>query len=193
MTKVLVTYASSHGATAGIARTITNLLRDNGLVVLLKRMEDDPAVNEADAVVFGSAVYIGDWLPKAVEFVKRHEVELCQRPCWVFSSGPTGGGNPVELLNGSLLPESVQEIIERVDPREVVVFHGKIDLRRLTKNERTIVKAAKIPKGDYRNWHAIKFWAQHIADTLKAELGTADENTPEDVPEAETPQPQTER
>jgi hypothetical protein len=40
-------------------------------------------------------------------------------------------------------------------------------LRRLRKNERLIVKAAQVQKGDFRNWHAIEIWAQQIADTLK--------------------------
>jgi hypothetical protein len=54
-----------------------------------------------------------------------------------------------------------------IKPREVVVFGGKIDLRRLRKDERVTVQEENVEKGDFRNWHAIKFWAQQIADALK--------------------------
>jgi hypothetical protein len=37
----------------------------------------------------------------------------------------------------------------------------------LRKDERVIIKTTHVPKGDFRNWHAIKFWAQQIADALK--------------------------
>jgi menaquinone-dependent protoporphyrinogen IX oxidase len=54
-----------------------------------------------------------------------------------------------------------------IKPHDIVVFGGKIDLRRLRKNERLIVKAAQVQKGDFRNWHAIETWVQQIADVLK--------------------------
>ena len=167
MTKVLVTFASSHGATAEIAQVIGTVLRDNQLVVDVRRMEDIKDISAYDALVVGSAIYIGEWIDLAKHFLTEHTDNLRHKYVWLFSSGPTGEGNALELLDGVRLPESVEAIAAEIQPRDVAVFGGKIDLRRLRKNERIIVKAADVPKGDFRNWHAIKFWAQQIADALK--------------------------
>jgi len=167
MSKVLVTFASSHGSTVDIAQTIAKVLRENCFIVDVKRIEAVKRLEEYDAVVLGSAIYIGEWLDTATTFLVKNAKTLNQQHVWLFSSGPTGEGNPVALLNGAVVPENLEEVIKEINPRDVVVFGGKIDLRRLRKNERLIVKAAKVPKGDFRNWHAIKFWAQQIADALK--------------------------
>ena len=167
MTKVLVTFASSHGATAEIAHVIGTVLRDNKFAVDVRRIEDVKAISAYNAIVLGSAIYIGEWLGSAQDFLIAHAETLKKQYVWLFSSGPTGEGNVLELLDGARLPESLEAIVAAIEPRDVAVFGGKIDLRRLRKNERVIIKAANVPKGDFRNWYAIKFWAQQIADTLK--------------------------
>lgn len=170
MPTVFVTYASEHGSTAGIARTIAAVLRENTFDVDLKRMEEAPDdICKYDAIILGSAVYIGEWLPKAVDFLLKHHEKLSACPTWVFSSGPTGE-EVDSLVDGQILPTDLQPLIDKLQPRDVVVFSGKIDLRRLTQHERTMVKQKGIPKGDYRDWPAIRTWAQEIAKTLKDEI-----------------------
>ncbi len=166
MTKVLVTFASSHGATADIAHVIMKVLRYNRLTVDVVRIEEVGNLPDYDAVVLGSAIYVGEWMAEAAHFLMDNAAVLQKQHVWMFASGPTGEGNPLELLDGEVVPESLHEVMETIEPREVVVFGGKLDLRRLRHSERVIVKAAQVPKGDFRNWHAIKFWAQQIADAL---------------------------
>ena len=169
MTKVqvLITFASSHGATAEIAQTIGTVLRNNHLVVDVKRMEQVKDITPYDAVILGSAIYTHEWMDLAKDFLVEHADVLKKQHIWVFSSGPTGEGNPLELLEGEVLPENVAALVAEVKPRDTVVFGGKIDLRRLRKDERVVVQEENVEKGDFRNWHAIKFWAQQIADALK--------------------------
>jgi menaquinone-dependent protoporphyrinogen IX oxidase len=71
MMKVLVAYASRHGATRGIAQRIADVLRTEGLEVDVAPVDHAAGVGAADAVVIGSAVYMGTWLKEAVEFVKQ--------------------------------------------------------------------------------------------------------------------------
>lgn len=169
MPTIFVTYASEHGSTAGIARTIATVLRENTFEVDLKRMEEAPDdLCKYDAIIFGSAVYIGEWLPKAVDFLLKHHEKLANCPTWVFSSGSTGEESET-LVDGEILPSDLQPFIDKLNPRDIVVFSGKIDLRRLTQHERTMVKSKGIPKGDYRDWQAIRTWAQEIANILKSE------------------------
>ena len=125
----------------------------------------DPAAY--DAVVLGSAVYAGRWRGEAVQFLETNEAALAARPTWIFSSGPTGEGDPATLLKGWRFPEAQQPLADRVKPRDVAVFGGEIDDRKINFAEKAIVKMVKAPSGDYRDWDNITAWAEGIA----AELG----------------------
>jgi menaquinone-dependent protoporphyrinogen oxidase len=167
MTQVLVTFASSHGATAEIGEVIGKVLRDNQLDVDVIRVEDVEKIDSYDVVVLGSAVYRGEWMKVIRDFLYENAHILKNQHIWLFSSGPTGEGNPVRLVDGVTIPESIQPLMKIVNPRDVAVFGGKIDLRRLKKDERVTVQEKEMEKGDFRNWHAVQFWAQQIVDALK--------------------------
>jgi menaquinone-dependent protoporphyrinogen oxidase len=166
MTKVLVTYASEHGGTAQIAQTIAKVLRQFNLEVTAKRMEGLDFIGDYDAIVLGSAIYLGDWLPEAGNFLEKQHAILREKPLWLFSSGPTGEGDALKLLNGAIVPPNLENLIASLHARDICVFHGKIDLRRLPPQAREMIKAANIPRGDFRDWEAIKRWASEIAHAL---------------------------
>lgn len=79
------------------------------------------------AVVLGSAVYIGRWHKEAARFLKANEQTLAGKSVWLFSSGPTGEGDPVELLQGWRFPGKLQPIADRIQPRDIAVFHGALE------------------------------------------------------------------
>ena len=165
--QVLVAYATKHGATAEIAEKIGQVLRQAGL-----RTDVLPADRVIDltpytAVVLGSAVYIGRWRKEATTFLKANEKVLAQRLVWLFSSGPTGEGEPVELTKGWRFPKALQPIADRIRPRDVAVFHGDVNMKKLNFIEKWMIKNVKAPPGDFRDWEAITSWATAIADVLK--------------------------
>src|SRR4029453_8688682 len=86
--KILVAYASRHGAMKGIAARIAETLERTGLQVTLRSVDNAGPIEEFGAFVIGSAAYLGGWLGKATTFVRRHRDELASRPVWLFSSGP---------------------------------------------------------------------------------------------------------
>ena len=88
--KILVAYASRHGATRGIAEHIAETLTQSGLDVTLESVENVGPADRYDGFVIGSAAYLGGWLGEATAFVRRHHELLSGRPVWLFSSGPTG-------------------------------------------------------------------------------------------------------
>lgn len=88
--KVLVTAASKYGSTAEIAQAIGDVLAGRGVDATVMPFDGATAVDDYDAVVFGSAVYAGHWLSPAKEFVQRNALALADRPVWLFSSGPIG-------------------------------------------------------------------------------------------------------
>jgi menaquinone-dependent protoporphyrinogen oxidase len=88
--KVLVTVASRHQATRGIAEMIAEELKTSGLDVDLYDAADVPDLGAYEAVILGSAVYTGGWLPAARHLVDFQEPALRKVPVWLFSSGPIG-------------------------------------------------------------------------------------------------------
>jgi len=168
MTKqVLVAYATKYGATAGIAEKIGEVLRQAGLdtdVLPADRVGD---LSVYQAVVLGSAVYIGQWRKEAARFLKANEAALTGKPVWLFSSGPTGQGNPAELTQGWRFPKGLQPLADRIKPRDVALFHGATDANKLNLIEKWMLKNVQAPVGDYRDWQAITAWGAAIADELK--------------------------
>jgi menaquinone-dependent protoporphyrinogen oxidase len=167
-TKVLVAYATKYGATAGIAERIGQVLQEAGLAVDLKRVDQAGDPTAYQAVVLGSAVYIGRWRKEAAKYLQAHEKTLAQRPVWLFNSGPLGEGDAAELAGDLGFPKGLRPIADRIRPREIVVFHGAVDLDKLNPLERWMFKNVKSPVGDFRDWDAIDAWAAGIAEALTA-------------------------
>ena len=166
-TKVLVTYATKYGATAEIAARVGQVLNEAGLSTVVQPVDNVGDVREFDAVVLGSAVYAGQWRKEAAAFLTDNEHQLAERPVWLFSSGPTGEGEPAELMKGWTFPVAQQPIADRIHPRDIVFFGGKIDKEKLNLGEKLLIKGVKAPVGDFRDWQAIEAWAAEIAETLK--------------------------
>ena len=165
---ILVTYASSYGATKEIAEKIGEVIQQSGLQVEVSPVKDVREVTSYGAVVLGSALYVGAWLKEAVDFMKLNEKKLADLPVWIFASGPTGEGDPVELLDGKVLPAALQPVIDRIQPRDVAVFHGFINPDKLNFVQKlAITKLVKKPMGDFRDWDAIAGWASMVADSLQ--------------------------
>jgi menaquinone-dependent protoporphyrinogen oxidase len=165
--QVLVAYATKYGATAEIAEKIGQVLREAGLRADVLPVDRAGDVTPYQAVVLGSAVYIGRWRKEAVKFLQANETALAGKPVWLFSSGPTGEGDPVELTQGWRLPQKLQPIADRIAPRDIAVFHGAANVGKLNFIEKWMLKNVKAPVGDFRDWEAITSWATHIAAALK--------------------------
>lgn len=155
----LIAYASKHGATAGIAERLGETLRGAGLDarVLPVAAVSDPL--EADAVILGSAVYMGHWMKEAADFLRLHRSQLAQHRLWLFSSGPVG---PKEL------PEAVEiaEFRRLLEIQDHHTFAGALDATKLSLAERVMVRAVKAPYGDYRSWDDVDAWAGAIASRV---------------------------
>lgn len=166
-TKVLVAYASKHGATAEIAEKIGQALREAGLDTEVLPADRVTGLGPYRAVVLGSAMYVGRWQKEASRFLEHNEKALAERPVWIFSSGPTGEGDPVELSSGWIFPKGLQPIADRIKPRDITIFHGSLDITKLGFLEKQMIKGVKAPVGDFRDWQAITSWAKAIAEALQ--------------------------
>jgi menaquinone-dependent protoporphyrinogen oxidase len=165
--QVLVAYATKYGATAEIAEKIGEVLRQAGLRTDVLPADSVGDLSPYQAVVLGSAVYIGQWRKEAAKFLKANENALAGKPVWLFSSGPTGAGDPAELMQGWQFPGKLQPVADRIGPRDIAIFHGAVDANKLNFIEKWMLKNVKAPTGDFRDWEAITAWATAIADELK--------------------------
>ena len=180
--KILVAYATRHGATAGIAEHIATTLAAHGHHAQAQPVEEVDAVEGYDAVVLGGAAYMFHWLKPAVRFAKKHKKELAARPVWLFSSGPLGtdlvdddGKDVLETTR----PREFDELTTLLQPRGEEVFFGAYDpdaapigiTERITR--RMPAARDSMPAGDFRDWEAITAWAEGIAAELASAEGRA--------------------
>jgi len=180
--RILVAFASRHGGTEGIADAIAAALREaelaaqNGAVeyavspgpgirhlVDVRGVGDVEDVTGYDAVVMGSAVYVGRWMDSARRFVLAHASALRNRPVWLFSSGPVGDPAVPDTEAAD-----AAELAEVVDAQGTRTFAGRLRPAELSLPERARIRDIHAAEGDYRDWAEIREWALDIADTLAA-------------------------
>lgn len=159
--RILVASASKHGSTEEIGAFIAERLRTRGLDAEAIPLGEVDGLLGYDAVVLGSAVYVGSWMKDAKAFVKTKRERLATMPVWLFSSGPTDPEGEHAVSDDQLA-----DLEEALHPREHAVFFGVIDLDRLGFVEKRVVKAVKAPLGDFRDWDLIGAFADRIADAL---------------------------
>jgi menaquinone-dependent protoporphyrinogen oxidase len=159
--KILVCAASKYGATGEIARAVGDVLSERGADVTVIPPEDVGAIAEFDAVVLGSAVYMGQWMKSARELADRSGAALTARPVWLFSSGPVG--EPPKPADS---PVDVSAILKATKARDHRVFAGRLVKEHLSFPERAMVLALRAQEGDFRNWTEVRGWAAGIADAL---------------------------
>jgi menaquinone-dependent protoporphyrinogen oxidase len=159
--KVLVSAASRHGATTDIAKAIGDALEAAGLEVAVLPPDTVTSLAGFDAVVLGSAVYVGNWLESAKDLVERLGPELASRPVWLFSSGPIGDPPKPEED-----PVDLAELLAATGARGHRLIPGLVDKSRLGLGEKVILAAVRAPEGDYRPWDEIRAWAGEIAAAL---------------------------
>jgi menaquinone-dependent protoporphyrinogen oxidase len=176
--RVLVAVASRHGATRDIARAIGARLEqgtpgredgvDDGVMAVVLPVEQRPDPRPYDAVILGSAVYMGRWLEPARDYATAFAGALRERPVWLFSSGPIGAPPfpPDE-------PHDAGPLRQITGAREHCVFPGRLDKQVLGFGERAMVTAMRAPTGDFRDWDGVRAWADAIAVDLAATWAVA--------------------
>jgi menaquinone-dependent protoporphyrinogen oxidase len=177
--KVLVAYASRHGATQGIAERIAQTLSGSGLEVTIQRADQAQASEAYDAFVIGSGAYAGHWVGAASNFVRRNRTLLEKRPVWLFSSGPVGPDKVDKSgrdVTETARPKEFAEFAGAIHPRDEHVFFGAYDPdlpptgldERLMKGFMKLMPSVRnaLPAGDFRDWPAIEAWAKGIAQEL---------------------------
>lgn len=170
--KILVTYASRFGATAGVAEAIGKTLAELGAPVDVLPMKDVVDLTAYRAVVAGSAINGGVWLPEALQFVRAHQAELRQRPFAAFLVCMT-----LSMKNGEQYRSSIANWLDLVQalvrPVSEGLFAGALDIRKIPSfSDRLKFRLSVLfgvwKEGDHRDWNAIRAWAESLYPVLNA-------------------------
>jgi menaquinone-dependent protoporphyrinogen oxidase len=171
-TRVLVTYATAAGSTAGVAERIAGTLLAAGADVACRPAGPDIDLRPFDAFVVGSAVHNMAWLQPALDLLPR--VHETGRPVWCFSvGGIQPGGRLTRAMTDRELGRIAQEFPPSLAPRDSRMFGGIIDMRHTPLWGRLFFRATGGRPGDHRDWPAIEAWAAEIARSLPTRSGTA--------------------
>lgn len=155
--KVLIAYASKAGSTSEVAEAMAEVLRAKGSQVDVKQIKNVSDLGSYQAVILGSCIRMGSWLPEAVDFVKKHKAELGKMPTAYFVMNATLREDTPE--NRKTVLAYLDPVRAEFEPGKIGLFAGKMDLNKLSFIDRMISKMVGSVEGDFRDWNAIRAWA----------------------------------
>ncbi len=168
--KILVTYASRTGWTPAVAEVICRTLQETGAEVDLLPMKEVKELSIYSAVVAGSAINGGAWLPEAMQFIQINQAELTKKSFAAFLVCMT-----LAMKNGEQYRQHVSTWLEPVrslvKPVSEGLFAGGLDIRRIPSASdrfkfRLSVLFGAWKEGDHRNWDVIRSWAAGLLPAL---------------------------
>jgi menaquinone-dependent protoporphyrinogen oxidase len=168
--KILVTYASRFGSTAGVAEAIGKTLTEAGLQVEVLPMQQVSDLSPYSAVVAGSAINGGIWLPQAMDFMHKNQVALASKPFAAFLVCMTLTMRNAEKYRPHVA-NWLQLVRNLVKPVSEGLFAGALDIKRIpSASDRLKFQLSVLfgawKEGDHRDWDAIQRWAQSLPPLL---------------------------
>lgn len=168
--KILVTFSTRTGSTKGVSECIGKTLSDLGESVDVLPMQEIEDLTDYRAVIAGSAIQAGKWLPEAFDFVKTHKNELNKKPFAAFLVCMTlampKGKSYRETVSGWLDP-----VRSLVTPIDVGLFKGTLDVEKIQSFSdrfkfRISVLLGIWKEGDHRDWVSIQKWTENLKSHL---------------------------
>lgn len=168
--KILVTYASRTGATAGVAEAIGKTLVESGVQVDVRPMQEVTDLTPYRAVVAGSGIQGKQWLPEAMQFLQARQAELRRKPCAVFLVCMTLAMNKGDYRRE--VSTWLQPVRALVRPVSEGLFAGILDINKVPSFKdrmmfKISVKSGVWSEGDHRDWEAIQQWAASLPPLLQ--------------------------
>jgi len=168
--KILVTYASRFGSTEGVAKSIAATLSENGMKVDVLPMREVRDLSAYDAVVAGSAINGGAWLPEAIQWMCDHQAELKRKPFAAFLVCMTLTMKSGEQYR-SHVSSWLNPVRALVRPVSEGLFAGGLDIRKIPSfSDRLKFRLSVLfgvwKEGDHRDWNAIRQWAMELKPLL---------------------------
>lgn len=167
---ILVTYASRTGFTSGVANTVGKTLAEGGAAVEVLDIKDVKDLSKYRAIVAGSAIQGGKWLPEAMQFIKKYQAVIAGKPFATFTVCMTLAMKRAEKYR-PFVSDMVKPIRALVKPVSEGFFAGGLDISRIPSaggrfKFRLSVLIGIWKEGDHRNWNEIDVWASNLKNIL---------------------------
>ena len=153
-----------------MAEAIGNTFAENGAKVDVLPMRNVKDLSPYYAVVAGSALNGGAWLPEAMQFMRAHQAELKRKPFAAFLVCMT-----LSMKNGEQYRSHVSSWLEPVRalvrPVSEGLFAGGLDIHKIPSfSDRLKFRLSVLfgvwKEGDHRDWDAIRKWAVELKPLL---------------------------
>jgi menaquinone-dependent protoporphyrinogen oxidase len=166
---ILVTYSSQGGSTAGVAEAIGQTLSAKGTGIDVRPIHEVTDLSSYKAVVIGSAVHSGKWLPEAVAFVDCHQSTLRRLPTAVYQVCMMLATNNEQYKR--MVSDWLNPLRAQIHPVAEGSFSGALWPDRYPKLSEKLglhifLAIVKLKAGDYRDWDAIHAWAEKLYPAL---------------------------
>jgi menaquinone-dependent protoporphyrinogen oxidase len=167
--KILVTFASRSGTTRGVAEAIGKSLAQGGVQVDVLPVQEVKDLAPYRAVVAGSAIQAGQWLPEAMQFMQAHQAELRRKPFAAFLVCMTMAIKKADYHVG--VAEWMAPVRHLVRPVSEGLFAGALDLRQVHSfgdrlKFKLSVRMGIWAEGDHRDWETIRLWSESLRPLL---------------------------
>ncbi len=164
--KILITYASRTGFTAGVADAIGKTLTDLGEEIDIIQMQDVKDLTIYKAVIAGSAIQAGKWLPEAMEFIQTYRSILSQKPFAVFMVCMTPAMPKADKYQ-PVIAAWLDPVRSLVKPVSSGLFSGGLSIGQIPSfgdrlKFRLSIMFGVWKEGDHRDWKAISDWAKSL-------------------------------
>ena len=170
--KMLVAFATGSGSTREVAQAIGDVLGQSGVAVDVHPVATISSITGYSAIVLGSSIRLGRWLPEAIEFLKTFKDEMRNKPVAYFTTCLTMV-NDSEDSRRTVLSylEPVRQLAPDIEPVGLGLFAGSL----APEQQFVRVPISVGPIGDYRDWEAIRAWAEAIQPAILASAVTGQE------------------
>jgi len=163
--RILIAYATRAGSTTGIAEAVAEVIRDCGYDVDLSLIKPDLIPDAYDAVILGGPIYMGS-MQELEEYVRAQQAALESRLKAAFAVGMSFVEDDEEKRAAAR--EALNKAISPLKPMHLGYFAGRTDPTKLSFLQRVALKIVSSPIGDFRDYDAIRAWAQGVAGDLRA-------------------------
>jgi menaquinone-dependent protoporphyrinogen oxidase len=167
--KILIAYDTEHGATATIADKIGQVLCEKGFQVELVLARNVSDVSAYDAVLIGTPIYTGSWLPGVMQLLQKQKATIAKMPHALFINC-TYLKEDTEEIRRKVLELWVTPVLDKfpeISPLEIGLFGGQFSFDELYPLEYVLMMLMKYKDGDYRDFAKVTAWAELMAETLQ--------------------------
>jgi len=166
--RVLVTYATWSGSTGEVAEAVGETMRAGGTGVDVLPVRAVETVDVYQAVVLGTPVRLGKPHNDALAFLRRFRQPLASiRTAFFIVCLTMMKDTPDNRCTAESYLDIVRRQAPEVQPLATGLFAGVMIPERLSFPLNTMMAASKdMPRGDFRDWAAVRVWAYELKKVL---------------------------